>query len=445
MIQVKEDRDLFLSQFERLEKTVGGQAWLRPIRKAAISRFVDLGFPSTRHEEWRFTNVAPIAKGAFEPANTERADVRPEQIEALSFGDANAALLVFVNGRYVSELSRTDSVPDGVQICSLGAALEAGGQVVQRHLARYADYDDQAFTALNTALMEDGAFVHIPRGTIVEAPIHLLFVAATNGKKLASHPRNLIVVDANSQVTIVESYVGLSDDEYFTNTVTEVVAGENAVVDHYKIERESDEAFHIATLHLHQHRSSNVTSHTVSIGGALVRNNINTVLDGEGCECTLNGLYTVTGTQHVDNHLNVDHAKPHCNSREFFKGICDGKGRGIFSGRIIVRKDAQKTDAKQSNMSLLLSKDAQVESKPQLEIFADDVKCTHGATIGQVNGDAIFYLRTRGISESAARNLLVYAFAREILDRIRIETLRAQLEGLLVARLPQGQLAWEAV
>ena len=293
--------------------------------------------------------------------------------------------------------------------------------------------------------MEDGAFVYVPKGKVVVEPIHLLFLTTASERALVTHPRNLIVAEPSSQVTVVETYAGLGDGVYFTNAVTEIIARENSVIDHYKIVREGGAAFHMATLQLHQERSSTVDAHTVCLGGILVRNDINTVLDGEGCECTLNGLYLVIGKEHVDNHLVVDHASPHCNSREFFKGILDGHGRGVFSGRIIVRKDAQKTDAKQTNRSLLLSQDARVESKPQLEILANDVKCTHGATIGQVSEEALFYLRSRGLSKEAARSLLVFAFAGECLDRVRIKPLRAQLETLLLARLPQGNLLREAV
>jgi Fe-S cluster assembly protein SufD len=245
-------------------------------------------------------------------------------------------------------------------------------------------------------------------------------------------------------VKIVESYVGLENGVYFTNAVTEIVAADNAVVDHYKVGREGPEAFHLATLQISQGRSSDVASHTITLGGSLVRNDINVLLAGEGGECTLNGFYMAGGSQLVDNHLFVDHAVPHCNSREVFKGILDGKSRGIFSGRIYVRENAQKTDAKQSNASLLLSPDAQIESKPQLEILADDVKCTHGATIGQVSEDAVFYLRSRGLTDEAARSLLVYAFARESIGHVQLESLRARLERLLFERLPQGHVLWEA-
>jgi Fe-S cluster assembly protein SufD len=264
-----------------------------------------------------------------------------------------------------------------------------------------------------------------------------LFVATGGDRATATHPRNLIVIESNAQASVVESYVALADGAYFTNPVTEIVAGDNAIVRHYKVERESAQAYHIAAQQLQQLRTSSVSSHNVSIGGAIVRNDVNTRLDGEGAHCTLYGLSTIHGAQHVDNHLIVDHAQPHCDSREFYKGVYDDRSRGVFSGRIIVREGAQKTDAKQTNQTLLLSRDAQVDSKPQLEIFADDVKCTHGATIGQVSEDAVFYLRSRGVSADAARNLLVYAFAREIVATIRLDSLRATLDALLFHRLPQ--------
>ncbi len=446
MIDVQEDQYPYLAQFERIERAgkVDGPLWLLPIRKAAISRFLEMGFPTVRDEEWRYTNVAPIANTRFEPAEAQRTKVDRKQIARFQFGGA-VAVLVVVNGRYAPELTTLGSLPSGVTVDSLAAALKHKADLLEPHLGRYVNHQQHAFTALNTALIEDGAFVHVPRGTVVEGPIHLMFVSTAGDRPPASHPRTLIVAEYNSQVTIVESYVAVDDACYFTNAVTEMIAGENAVVDHCKVERESEQAFHMATLQIQMHRSSNVSSHTVSFGGALVRNDINAILDGEGCTCTLNGLYMIGGRQHVENHLRVEHAKPHCDSREFFKGVLAGQSKGVFSGRIVVNKDAQKTDAKQTNMSLLLSEEAQVESKPQLEILADDVKCTHGATIGQVSEEAIFYLRSRGIDEAAARSLLIYTFAKESLERIRVRTLRAKLERMLLNRLPQGRLLQEAI
>ena len=254
-----------------------------------------------------------------------------------------------------------------------------------------------------------------------------------------SHPRNLIVAEANSQVSIVESYFGLNDETYFTNAVTEIVVNDNAIVDHYKLQRESMHAFHFSTLQVQQSRSSSFSTHSIALGGALVRNDVNTVLNGEGAEATLDGLYVVSGQQHVDNHTRIEHAKPHCSSRELYKGILDQKARAVFNGRIIVRPDAQKTDSKQTNKNLLLSEEALANTNPQLEIYADDVKCTHGATIGQLSADALFYMRARGIGLDTARNLLTYAFANEITNRIKIEPLRAELEMLLFSRLPTDE------
>lgn len=446
MAQVMQEKNVHLTLFERLERerNGSGNGWLSEIRKAAMARFSELGFPTTKDEEWRYTNVAAIAGTAFELPSDAESGVTKEQIAPFTFS-GTGELLVFVNGRFQPELSAPSSTSDGVKVMSLAAALAQHQELVEPHLARHADYQDRAFAALNTAFIEDGAFVLVPEGKVVQKPIHLLFLSTTTGPATVSHPRNLIVAQANSQVTVVESHAGIGSGVYWTNLVTEIVAGENAVVDHYKMEQEGKDAFHVATLQIHQERSSNVSSHAISMGGALVRNDIGTVLDGEGGECTLNGLYILDGDQLVDNHLVVDHAKPHCDSREYFKGILAGRSRGIFSGRIIVREDAQKTDAKQTHMSLLLSEDAQVESKPQLDIFADDVKCTHGATIGQVSEEAIFYLRARGLNKEAARSLLVYAFAGENVDKIKVEPLRSQVNQWLYARLPQGRLLKETV
>jgi len=440
MIAVQEKKSIYGLMFERFEQGRAGAdpAWLAEIRRSAFARFSRLGFPTTSDEEWRYTNVGPIAATAFERADGDAAVPTAEQVSPFQFDLAGGCLLVFVNGRFSPELSALNALPDGVEVMSLAEPIRRDHPLLQVHLARHVDLREQAFAALNTAFMEDGAFIHIPCGVVVDKPIHLLHLSQPNGQVTVSHPRHLIVADENSAVTVVESYAGLADEVYFTNAVTEIVAGENATVDHYKVERESDLAFHVATRQVHQFRSSRTWSHTVSFGGGLVRNNINAVLDGEGCDCTLNGLYVLAGEQHVDNHLRVDHAKPHCNSWEFFKGVLGERSKAVFTGRIVVHEDAQKTDAKQSNMNLLLSEDALVNTKPQLEILADDVKCTHGATIGQIDPEAIFYLRTRGISEEAARSLLIYAFAGESIGQIRLEALRDQLQNLLSSRLPHG-------
>jgi Fe-S cluster assembly protein SufD len=435
------ETETYLAQFVELEKRLArrGPASLLPLRREAIARFAELGFPTTRDEEWKYTSVAPITRTAFQPARRESGAPSPER---LPFGQITRCRLVFVNGWLAPQLSTLEALPRGVTVRSLADALENDFGCVEAHLARGARCRDHAFVALNTALMEDGAFVRIALGAVVEEPIHLLFLGTAGDAPSVSHPRVLIVAEENSQATILESYAGVENRTdagnrpYFTNAVTEIVAAENAVLDHYKTQRESEAAFHVATLWVRQARSSNFSSHSISLGGALVRNDITAVLGGPGIESTLNGLYVVGGRQHVDNHTAIDHANPHCNSHELYKGILDGHATGVFSGKIFVREDAQKTDAKQTNQNLLLSRDAVIDTKPQLEIFADDVRCTHGATVGQLDADALFYLRSRGIGEAEARGLLTYAFASDILGRIKVEPLRAALEDLLFAQLP---------
>lgn len=427
--------DAYVSAFEK-RSAEGGPSWLAEIRRAAFDRFAALGFPTTRHEEWKYTNLAPLVKTTFAPADAAARNAKSAAIDAKVFDDKGAIRIVFVDGQYSEKLSRAQSLPKGVRVGSLAAALDADDGVVQEHLTRHAEFDEHAFVALNTAMIDDGAFVHVPRGVKVESPIHVVFVATESAEPTMCHPRNLFVVEPQGEATIVESYVGLAESKYFTNVVTEIVVAENAYVDHYKVEDESTAAFHMSTLAVRQGRDSVLQSDTISIGGLLVRNEMNGILAGENGECTLNGLYRCMGNQHVDNHLRVDHASPHCRSWEYFKGVLDEKGSSAFRGRIIVREGAQKTDAKQTNKNLLLSNEAHADTKPQLEIFADDVKCTHGATIGQIDEEAMFYLRSRGVPPKAARELLIYAFANESLAEIKVKPLRQHLERRLFGEAP---------
>jgi Fe-S cluster assembly protein SufD len=445
MTALMENTNTFVEEFERFQRSLGtnGHAWLTPVRKQAMQRFSELGFPSTRNEDWRFTNVAPITKLVFQRQQKPLKNVTAAQIQPYLFGEQHR--ITFVNGTYAPDLSCVIGLPNGIRLSNLSAAIKEAGDGVQKHLARHANYENDAFTALNTAFLEDGAFVQIPPNTVIEAPIHLLLISTDANQPAVVHPRALILVGDNSQVSLIESYIGLGSGDHFTNAVTEIVAGENAIVDHYRVQRENMATFHISTLHLYQGRDSNISSLSANIGGLLVRNNVHAILDGEGGDCTLNGIYMTTDRQHVDNHLRVEHAKPHCHSWEYYKGILDQHSKAVFSGRIIVHKDAQKTDAKQTNKNLLLSEDAQIDTKPQLEIYADDVKCTHGATIGQLNKDALFYLRARGIAEEAARNMMIYAFANESLEQVKIEAVRRQLENLLLERLPGGERLKEAI
>jgi len=434
MTQVAERLQPWMAAIE--QRPQGGPRWLQDLRDRAAVRFAALGFPTVRDEDWRFTNVAPIAAAEFKPTGGDAAHATEAELAGYLYSDA-AHRIVIVNGRFVAELSRAMNLPAGVRVGSLGAAVTEQADVVQRYLGQLAEFGTRAFTALNTALSSDGAYVYIPDGVILEQPLHLLFVttASESSGPIMTNPRALVVAGERSQSRIVETYVGPRGATYFTNAVTEVFAGEDSVVDHYKVQQESVDAFHIASMHLHAARSSNVSSHSFSLGGRLVRNDVFALLDGEGAECTLNGLYLADGDRLVDNHTSIDHAKAHCPSHEIYKGIIGGRARAVFNGKIIVRQDAQKTDAKQTNRALLLSDDASINTKPQLEIFADDVKCTHGAAIGQLDEDAIFYLRARGLTYFEARDMLIHAFAGDILNRVKVDPLRMALEGELYAQL----------
>ena len=423
----------YLECFSDFEKLATGHElpWLRRLRRDSFERFYQVGFPSTHDEDWRFTNVSAIAQMTFELARNGRTRLSQKDLEPYRIAGVGCQL-VFVNGHFSAPLTSPSKLPDGVKVSSLAREISSHPGAIELHFGRYLDIRRDAFCALNTAFAEDGAYIHIRRGRLVEEPICLLFVSTGNDAPSVNHPRNLIVAEENSQAVFVEDYVSLDGDgTAFCNTVTELVAGDHTVLSHYMIEREHKEAFNISTLRIQQERGANVMSHSVLLGGTLVRNNVQPVLAGEGAECLINGFFLGNGYQHLDNYMLVEHASPRCGSRQFYNGILDGHAHGVFHGRIIVHKDAQKTDAKQTNRNLLLSDDAQIDTKPQLEIYADDVKCTHGATIGQVEGDALFYLRSRGIDEVSARKLLLFAFASECLDRMKPGPIRKHVEGLI--------------
>jgi Fe-S cluster assembly protein SufD len=432
VITATQQLESYLENFNEFEKLAAGHdlPWLRKLRQDAFARFCEAGFPNTHDEDWRFTNVSAIAQTGFRLTRNRRVRLSRQELEPYQVAGV-ACQLVFVNGHFARELSLLGKLPNGVKVSSLAGEISSNSEAIEQHLGRYLDIRRDAFCALNTAFVEDGAYVHIPRGTLVEEAIYLLFVSTADDAPSMSHPRNLIVAEEDSQATFVEDYVSLDGGAVFCNTVTELVAGDHSVLSHYMIEREHKEAFNISTLRIQQGRSTNVVSHSVLLGGTLVRNNVHPVLAGEGGECLINGLFIGNGRQHLDNYMLVEHASPRCGSRQFYNGILDGHAHGVFHGRIIVHKDAQKTDAKQTNRNLLLSDDAQIDTKPQLEIYADDVKCTHGATIGQIEGDALFYLRSRGIDEVSARKLLLFAFASECLDRMKQGPVRKHVEGLI--------------
>jgi len=444
--------EFYAAQFERTAPIARASEpeWMTRTRRNAVQSFRQLGFPTTQDEEWRFTNVRPIVETEFDLVGGPAAECDASLLDRYRLPGASAEL-VFVNGRHAPGLSRSDARRNegrnGVWVGSLSAALASRPGDVEPYLAQAADVARQGFTALNTAFWTDGALVRIAAGTAVTAPVHIMFVttnprgeaigapARSHGGPPAAHPRVLIVAGDDSQASIVESYVGPGDGLYLTNAITEALIGDHAVVEHYKIQSESKGSYHIATLAMIGAAHATFTSHSADLGGGIVRNAVTAVLDGEGAECTLNGLYLVDGDRLVDNHTTIDHARPHCSSRELYKGILADRARGVFNGKIVVRPDAQKTDAKQTNKALLLSQDAQINTKPQLEIFANDVKCTHGAAVGQLDEDALFYLRARGLPITEARRLLVQAFAGEVLNRMTFAPLRGRMEAELLQRL----------
>ena len=436
MTQLVESRDSYRMVFDQVQRESPSNAGqIGALRERAFTQFAESGFPTTRLEPWRFTNIAPIARTRFALAAPESVDERaigPYELVGL-----NGPRVVCVDGRFASQLSRVEGLPAGVEIRSLAEVLRTEPQTVEPYLGRLAGFDgpSAAFTALNTGLLQDGIVVRVPDHTVVERPLHLLFVS-TGVAGMMSHPRLLVLVGENSQVQVVESYAGLADAAYLTNAVTEIVLNDSAVVDHYKLLRESVKAYHVGSMHPRLGRHATFSSHAITLGGLIVRNEVMAELGGEGGECTLNGLYLVNGNRLIDNHTTIHHAQPHCNSHELYKGILDDQARAVFNGKIIVAPDAQKTDAKQTNKALLLSEHAQINTKPELEIFADDVRCTHGATIGQLDADALFYLRARGLGEEQARRLLVHAFASDLLNRIAIEPIRDQLDTVLLQQLP---------
>jgi Fe-S cluster assembly protein SufD len=434
VITVSEQLATYLDSFTEFRKRAAGRdlPWLKALRENAFARFCEVGFPTTHDEDWRFTNVSAIARTAFELAPAQPLS----QNAASQFGFSGALCkLVFVNGHFAHELSNVGQLPAGVAVNGLAREIASNSKSVESHLGRYLNIQRDAFSALNTAFAEDGGYVHVRKGVVLEAPIYLLFISTASHNPLMTHPRNLIVIEKEAQATIVEDYVSIGESAAFCNTATELVVDENAAVEHYMIEREHKQAFNVSTLRIQQERSANVSSHSVLLGGGLVRNNVHPVLAGEGGECLINGLFMGDGRQHLDNYMLVEHASPHCGSRQFYNGMLDDHSHGVFHGRIVVHKDAQKTDAKQTNRNLLLSDDAQIDTKPQLEIYADDVKCTHGATIGQIEENALFYLRSRGIDGISARKLLLMAFASECLDRMKPGAAREHVDSLMQRHL----------
>lgn len=430
-----EGKEKFVNDFETFSELYLRNNSLNGLRKSSIGRFYELGFPTIKNEEWKYTNVSAIEKNNFRfTTPSDKFSLTKNDIKPFLICGKDAIVLVFENGRFNKSLSVLDNLQKNVVISSLASSMD--NEMVMQHLGKHASIKTESFIALNTAFVFDGAFIHVPANIIVEHPVHFLYVSDSRVESIVSYPRNLIVTEKNSQIKIAESYHNISAvNHHFTNSVTEVIIKENAKVEFDKFQNETIEAFHINHTETYQEKNSTFDISTITLGGGIVRNNLHIVLDGENCTSHLHGLYLVNGNQLVDNHTLVDHAKPNCYSNELYKGVIDDKGQGVFNGKIFVRKDAQKTNAYQSNKNILLSDDATMNAKPQLEIFADDVKCSHGATTGQLDDDALFYLRSRGIGEENAKALLNIAFANDVLNHISIEKMRDKIANLVFEKL----------
>ncbi len=427
-----EIKNWYLSRFKDFENSLNGESAkpIHKLRKEAIENFSLLNFPTTHDEDWKYTSIAPLLSHNFKPSDGI-SHLDENKIKKFLQYKFTTNVLIFVNGKFVKRLSKTKNLPQGVIADNMASAISSNSPVIKEHFNKYANNKEQIFTALSTAFTTDGAFIFVPDGKIVEEPIHILFITDSKGEKILTQPRNLLVAGKNSQVSIIEHYASTNDDIYFTNVITEIAAGEDSVIDIVKLQEESINSFHICRVEVNQERGSNFTSHSISLGGEIARNDINARFNDQGSECTLNGLYLLKGKQLYDSHTMIDHAKPYCNSHEHYKGILDDKSRGVFNGKVLVRQDAQKTNAFQENKNIILSDDALVNTKPQLEIFADDVKCSHGATVGQLDNDSLFYLKSRGIGKEKALSILIHAFASDIIKSIKAETVKNYLENIL--------------
>ena len=441
MTQAPTSYDRYRSDFESFEGKLppNGPAWLRDMRKQAMASFDQVAFPTaTRgNERWKYTNVTPIANATFEyPFDSDTDRVTAPLLKRAAPWDEGWTRLVFVDGRYSPALSTTGPSANGLQVTNLADAVRGNGDLVEQHLGRHAAVEEDGFTAVNTAFLRDGAFVHVPDGDADSPPLHLVFATTERPQPTVSYPRSLIVAGRHSRLTVVESYVGLAQGAYFTNAVAEIVANEGAQIEHYRYLVESPDSFHLGTTRVRLERDSAFSSMSFATGARLARNDLQVLLDAPGASCDLKGLYFTSGTQHIDNHINIDHAQPHTSSDQYFKGVLADKSRAVFSGRVLIRKDAQKTFARQSDKNLLLSEGARINTKPSLEIFADDVQATHGATAGAVADEAIFYMRSRGLDEETARALLINGFASEIVETVRLKPLRDRIDRFISGALP---------
>jgi Fe-S cluster assembly protein SufD len=435
-------KEWYNAQFNSFEKNLNGQSKtaLHLIRKQAIEKFNELGFPTTQDEEWKFTNVSQILKYNFIPSVLNKSNEFDKMnLQNFLFKNLQVNLIVFTNGKYSKEHSKILPQAKNIEFVEMSSESATNTELIQELLSKNAK-DYNGFTALNTAFSQNGIIIKIPDNLILDDPIHLLYLSGDPDHNLLIQPRNIFICGKNSQLKIIESFHSISENPYLFNSVSEIILEENSIVDYYKIQNELDTVFHINRMNVRLKRSSVFSSFTVSLGGEIIRNDLNSILTEENSECHLLGFYLADGNRLVDNHTLIDHAKPHCHSNEFYKGILDGKSRAVFNGKVIVRKDAQKTLAYQSNKNILMSKEAKINTKPQLEIFADDVKCSHGATVGQLDEQSLFYLLSRGIPKEKAKSMLIKAFASDVIDLIKIDLLKEQLNDQILEKLHHASL-----
>ena len=433
-VDLKED---LKTTFNKFENTLNGslETPLHHIRKEAIEEFNKKGFPGVKDEEYKYTHLGKVLEKNIDLSRFDsKVDLDPDQIKTHFINDVESTNLVFVNGILNKELSGGINNED-ITALDFSEAYHQYPDEINEHFAKYATIGQDAFVALNTAFVKHGAFIKVRDNKIIEKPIALYYINSSDNNTAVSYPRNLILLGKNSQVSVIESHTSQGDNDVFTNSLTEILVPDNAHVNYFILEDESEQAYHVSTTQIHQIAPSVINTYTIALNGAMIRNNLNVVIDSENCEANMYGMYLLHNKSHVDNHTAVDHKKPHSFSNELYKGIMDGHSTGVFNGKIYVRQDAQKTNAFQSNGNIIISENAKVNSKPQLEIWADDVKCSHGCTTGQIDKEQLFYLRSRGITEKNAKAILLYAFINDIIENIRIPGLKKHIQLKIADRL----------
>ncbi|MBU1099702.1 MAG: Fe-S cluster assembly protein SufD [Bacteroidetes bacterium] len=438
----KELKEWYKDQFVKFEKRLNGhsKSFMQKYRVESLKKFDEFELPNMKNEEWKYTNVRPIFKHNFRPAVlAEKVEVTRQLVDKKLYKQFDCNVMVFVNGQFEPAFSKLDCLPEGVLVDSLEKVLHIIPELVENKITKLSATEN-SFNALNGAFALDGAFIYVPAGKIVEKPIQVLFLGGSKTDDVLIQPRNLIIAEESAQVSVIANYQPIDSDKYFTNIITEVYAGKNSIIDLYKIQNEGSESYHVEKMDVHQDETSVFSHYSLSFGGSIVRNDVNSTLDGEHIECNLFGLYLGNNDQHVDNHTFIDHAKPNCVSNELYKGILDGKSRGVFNGKVMVREDAQKTLAYQSNKTVLLSDHSRIDTKPQLEIFADDVKCSHGATVGHLDDQAYFYIRSRGVPSDIAKSMLIRAFVSDVFEKIKITELRDQINRLIFEHLQRVEI-----